>query len=84
MARKTTASLNRIERTPGVVGGRARIQNTRIPVWTLISYRRLGLSDKELLLDYPTLGLEDLQAAWAYYEQHRSEIDKDIREQDQE
>lgn len=32
-----------IEKTPGVQGGEACIVRTRIPVWTLEAYRRLGV-----------------------------------------
>ena len=38
-----------IEQTPGVVGGTVRIAGTRIPVWALIQYHRLGASEAELL-----------------------------------
>ena len=34
-----------IESTAGVCGGDARIAGTRIPVWTLEHYRRLGLTE---------------------------------------
>jgi uncharacterized protein (DUF433 family) len=33
-----------IEHAEGVCGGRARVRNTRIPVWTLVDYRNLGAS----------------------------------------
>ena len=67
-----------IEHADGVCGGDARIRSTRIPVWTLVTYRALGLSDRELLDNYPNLEIEDLQAAWSYYEQHQAEIDRAI------
>lgn len=31
-----------IVKTPGVVGGRAAVDGTRIPVWILVGYRQLG------------------------------------------
>ena len=37
-----------IEQTPGVQGGDARIVRTRIPIWTLEAYRRLGLQERPL------------------------------------
>lgn len=69
-----------IERSPGVVGGAACIVRTRIPVWVLESYRRLGWSEARLLANYPTLRAEDLVHAWAYADAHRREIDDEIRE----
>ncbi|GAC1492124.1 MAG: DUF433 domain-containing protein [Chamaesiphon sp.] len=67
-----------IQVTKGVCGGQPRIHNTRIPVWTLVSFRQQGADDEELLRNYPSLTREDLTAAWAYYEQHRPELDREI------
>jgi len=69
--------------TPGVVGGSARIARTRIPVWTLESYRRRGLTDAEILDSFPPLRAVDLAAAWAYAAAHPGEIERDIRENDE-
>gem|GEM_PF-472997 len=64
-----------IQQTAGVCGGNARIRSTRIPVWTLISFRKQGADDEELLRNYPGLTKEDLTSAWSYYDRHRAEID---------
>lgn len=69
-----------IEQTPGVVGGTVRIAGTRIPVWALIQYHRLGASEAELSEAYPTLQAEDLANAWTYYRAHRDEVDQQIAE----
>jgi uncharacterized protein (DUF433 family) len=50
-----------IEKTPGVCDGDARITRTRIPVWSLVNSKKLGLSDAQLLDAYPTLTAEDLR-----------------------
>jgi|HubBroStandDraft_6_1064221.scaffolds.fasta_scaffold293218_3 uncharacterized protein (DUF433 family) len=71
-----------IEKTPDVVGGSARITRTRIPVWTLESYRRQGLTDAQLLDSFPSLRAVDLVAAWAYADAHPDEIARDIHEND--
>lgn len=44
-----------IEKTPGVAGGAACVVRTRILVWVLEGYRRLGWSEAHLLENYPTL-----------------------------
>jgi uncharacterized protein (DUF433 family) len=44
-----------IEKTPGIVGGSACITRTRIPVWTLESYRRLGATTQQIVEAFPTL-----------------------------
>jgi uncharacterized protein (DUF433 family) len=69
-----------IEKTENVCGGSARIVGTRIPVWLLVEARDLGASEAQLLLDYPSLRAEDLVNAWSYYRDHREEIDREIRE----
>jgi uncharacterized protein (DUF433 family) len=69
-----------IQKTPGVCGGDACIRKTRIPVWSLVVARRLGASDAELLHYFVTpLTPADVDAAAAYYEKNREEIDEQIR-----
>ena len=75
--------LNAVQQTPGICGGHARIQNTRIPVWILVSFQQQGANDTELLQKYPSLTPEDLTAAWDYYKQYRSEIDLAIATQNE-
>lgn len=69
-----------IQKTANVMGGKACIRRTRIPVWGLVEARQLGITDAQLLVDYPTLSQEDLNAAWAYYAANPEEIEKAIRE----
>ena len=73
------ASVDAIQKTPGVMGGEACIRETRITVWILVGYRELGMFNARLLEAYPSLSLQDLEAAWEYYRQHTSEIDEAIR-----
>lgn len=69
-----------IESTPSVCGGDPCIVRTRIPIWVLENYRRLGATDADLLRAYPTLRAEDVANAWAYVRSHRDEIEQQIRE----
>ena len=68
-----------IEKTPGVAGGEACITRTRIPVWVVENYRRVGWSEAEILENYPSLRAADLVNAWSYAGAHREEIDSAIR-----
>ncbi len=61
-------------------GGSACVIRTRIPVWTLVSFKKLGINDLTLLSSYPTLRQQDLNNAWAYYKAKKNEIDTDIQE----
>lgn len=72
-----------ITKTPGVCGGDARIAKTRIPVWSLINYRRLGASDATILEAFPHLTAVDLVNASAYADAHQSEIELAIKENDE-
>lgn len=69
-----------IDKTEGVCGGEARIARTRIPVWLLVRQKQLGITDSEILSDYPTLRTEDLHNAWNYYRGHKKEISELIKE----
>jgi len=72
-----------IEGTPRICGGEPCIVRTRIPVWVLEQSRRQGITEAELLRNYPTLRAEDLANAWAYVRAHRQEIDQQIRENEE-
>ncbi|MEW6737210.1 MAG: DUF433 domain-containing protein [Acidobacteriota bacterium] len=69
-----------IENNSGVCGGDPCIVRTRIPIWALEQARRLGTSEADLLLAYPSLRAEDLANAWAYVRSHRDEIEHQISE----
>ena len=70
--------LDGINKTPKVVGGVARIRNTRIPVWSLFQSRQMGASDLEILEAYPDLTQTDLDNAWFYAETFPTEIEQAI------
>ena len=72
-----------IESTPGVCGGDPRIAGTRIPVWTLEQYRRLGLSEAQILGAFPGLRAADLVNAWAYVASHPADIERQIIENEE-
>ena len=69
-----------IEKTPNVCGGSACVIRTRIPVWTLVSFKKLGVGDNKLLNSYTTLRQQDLNNSWAYYTANKNEIERDITE----
>lgn len=73
----------RIVKTPNVCGGAARIEGTRLYVWGLEEYRRLGWSDVDILDGYEQLTSESLAAAWRYADANKEEMDAAIRENDE-
>jgi uncharacterized protein (DUF433 family) len=72
-----------IETTPGVCGDVPRITGTRIPVWILEQYRRLGMPEAEILANFPTLRAADLVNAGAYVDAHPAEIERQILENEE-
>lgn len=71
-----------IEKTPEVVGGRARIAGHRIRVLDIVVWHeRRGLSPDEILGLYPSITLGDVHAALAYYFDHRAEIEEDLQKE---
>lgn len=63
-----------ITRTPGVCGGEACIAGTRIAIWLLVEAQQLGITEAQLLQDYPHITAADLVNAWAYAAAHPEEI----------
>jgi uncharacterized protein (DUF433 family) len=78
-----TATASWVSRDPDRQGGDACVRDTRIPIWVLAGYRRLGMSDEEILRAYPSLTAADLEAAWAYATAHGEEIDRALRENEE-
>lgn len=83
LVRDLSGEFEGIEKTEGVCGGSARIRQTRIPVWILESYRRQGVSEAELLQNYPSLTAQDLANAWNYIRSHQDEIEREIAENEE-
>jgi len=79
MATDTTKRQSWIQKTPDVCGGDACIRDTRITVWGLLEWHKIGLSDQRILEIINGLTPEDLAAAWEYYRHNTDEIDEAIR-----
>ena len=57
----------RIERTPGVCGGKPRIAGHRIRVQDIAAWHEFqGMSPDQIVAGYPQLSLADVHAALAY------------------
>jgi len=71
-----------IRKAPKVCGGRACIEGTRVPVWTLVQLRQEGLAEIEILYNFPGLTPGDLKNAWAYHLANPEEITADLEAQE--
>lgn len=64
MARETL--LERISIEPAVCHGKACIRGTRVMVSVILANLADGMSEQEILSDYPSLEIDDIRAALAY------------------
>ena len=58
--------LQRIVAEPGRCGGRPCIRGTRIDVAVVLSSLAQGLTPAQIVVEYPALTLDDVNAALAY------------------
>ncbi len=72
-----------VSKKPDRCGGDACIRDTRITVWGIVSYRRLGMSDTDILRAVQGLTPGDLQTATEYAADNPDEIDRAIRENEE-
>jgi uncharacterized protein (DUF433 family) len=73
------ATASWISKKPNRAGGDACVRDSRITVWGLVAYRRLGMSDSAIIGAVQGLTPADLEAAWEYAAAHAEEIDQAIR-----
>ncbi len=57
---------NRITITPGKRGGKPCIRNMRITVYDVLGWLASGMSETEIMEDYPELTQEDIRACLAF------------------
>jgi uncharacterized protein (DUF433 family) len=75
-----TTAADRIARTPGVCGGRARIAGHRVRVLDIVAWsEHQGMTPDEIVSHVPSLTLADVHAALAYYFDHLEEIQEEMR-----
>jgi uncharacterized protein (DUF433 family) len=76
---RVASQLSWISKKPNRCGGDACVRDTRITVRGLVAYKRLGLSDAEIIQAVPGLTAADLEAVWGYAAINELEIEQAIR-----
>jgi len=76
-APKIVASAQ-ITKTPGVCGGQAVIEGTRIRVKNVAVLLKAGQTPQQILVQYPSLNMAKVHYAIGYYYEHQDEIEADI------
>ena len=65
-------------RTPGVCGGRLRIDGTRMTVNQIVTMHKQGLSAEEIIAQYPQRTLSEVFTVLAWYHNNKEEFDKEL------
>jgi len=68
-------------RTPGVCGGRLRIDGTRMTVNQIVTLHKQGLTVPQIVETYPQRTVSDIHAVLAWYYDHRAEFDRELAEE---
>ena len=69
-----------ITRRKNVCGGRSIIAGTRLPVWSLIRWYKVGMSVEDVIREFPQLAPAQVHDAFSYYYDNPDEIENDIAE----
>jgi uncharacterized protein (DUF433 family) len=60
----------RVTVNPGVRSGQPILRGTRITVWDILGWLGGGMSESEILSDYPELTSDDIKAALQFAKRH--------------
>lgn len=66
LSRRKPEQLGRVERRRRVIGNAPVLAGTRVPTLAVWSFHEAGYSNEEILREFPTLTLEDIEAAIAH------------------
>jgi uncharacterized protein (DUF433 family) len=75
----TAVKTVQIVKTPGVRGGKARIEGGRICVMDVVYLHRAGRTPEQIQAEYPDLNLAQIHAALSYYYANTEEIEAEIQ-----
>ncbi|VAW30490.1 hypothetical protein MNBD_CHLOROFLEXI01-4784 [hydrothermal vent metagenome] len=71
-------------KTPGVCGGKLRIDGTRITVHRIATLYKQGQTAEGIAQTYPHLHYSQVYVALAYYHENQTQIDAELAEIDAE
>ena len=67
--------------SPGVCGGRLRIEGTRVTVLQIVTLYKRGETPEEISLNFPHVALAQVHAALAYYHANQAEVEQELAEE---
>jgi uncharacterized protein (DUF433 family) len=68
-------------RTPGICGGKLRIEGTRMTVNQLVTLYKQGMTALQIVEQYPQRTLSEIYTVFAWYHSHQEEFDKELAEE---
>jgi uncharacterized protein (DUF433 family) len=68
-------------RTPGICGGRLRIDGTRMTVNQIVTLHKQGLTALQIIESYPQRTLSEIYTVLAWYHAHQAEFDQELAEE---
>ena len=68
-------------RTPGICGGRLRIDGTRMTVNQIITLYKQGLTAQQIIEQYPQRALREIYTVLAWYHDHQAEFDEELAQE---
>ena len=66
--------MNRITLEPGKRGGKPCVRHLRITVYDVLGWLAAGMSETEILTDYPELELADIRACLAFEAEREHQV----------
>lgn len=79
VAMTTAVKTVQIVKTPGVRGGKARIEGGRICVLDVVYLHKTGLTPEQIQVEYPDLNLAQIHAALSYYYANTEEVEAELQ-----
>lgn len=73
-----TILATNLVRTPGICGGRLRIDGTRMTVNQIVALHKQGLSAHDIAAQYPQRGLREIFTVLAWYHDNKKEFDREL------
>jgi uncharacterized protein (DUF433 family) len=74
----STTLATTLVRTPGVCGGRLRIDGTRMTVGHIVALYRRGLTPEQIVEQHPQRTIGEIFAVLAWYHDHCDEFDAEL------
>ena len=78
IADMATVLETNLVRTPGICGGRLRIDGTRMTVNQIITMHKQGLSVEDIVEAYPQRTLSEIYTVLAWYYAHKDDVDREL------